>query len=78
MLRPLLQTAAASPAPKAAAARAFSLAYEWIVDGKVVPAAMHDRVPEKYGDREVIVFLHGLLGNAKVGSLSVAFVDLQI
>ena len=41
------------------------LAYEWVVDGKVIPSSkMEDRAVSK--DNEVIVFLHGLLGNAKV------------
>jgi len=37
------------------------LAYEWIVDGKVIPSSKMD----VSNDKEVIVFLHGLLGNAK-------------
>jgi hypothetical protein len=43
------------------------LAYEWIVDGQVVaPSKKIAQVRERYGDPVVIVFLHGLLGNAKV------------
>jgi hypothetical protein len=42
------------------------LAYEWIVDGRVLPAATGKEVKEKYSERGVIVFLHGLLGNRKV------------
>ena len=54
------------------ASRAFSssqnpkLAYEWIVDGKVMSA--QEETNKKYSDRGVIVFLHGLLGNRKVRS----------
>eukprot|EP00571_Detonula_confervacea_P002179 CAMPEP_0172326854 /NCGR_PEP_ID=MMETSP1058-20130122/57824_1 /TAXON_ID=83371 /ORGANISM="Detonula confervacea, Strain CCMP 353" /LENGTH=347 /DNA_ID=CAMNT_0013043745 /DNA_START=203 /DNA_END=1246 /DNA_ORIENTATION=- len=40
------------------------LAYEWIVDGTVIPQSkIMDH--EIDNDKEVIVFLHGLLGNAK-------------
>lgn len=54
----------------AGSTRAFSaqsqpkLAYEWIVDGKLIPQSKVD--VEEVGDKEVILFLHGLLGNAKV------------
>ncbi|EED86951.1 predicted protein [Thalassiosira pseudonana CCMP1335] len=53
----------------AGSTRAFSaqsqpkLAYEWIVDGKLIPQSKVD--VEEVGDKEVILFLHGLLGNAK-------------
>lgn len=47
------------------------LAYEWIVDGKVIPSSKGDDgiIQQQHlidNDKEVIVFLHGLLGNAKV------------
>ena len=42
------------------------LSYEWVVDGRVLTAAENDNVNEKYRDRDVVVFLHGLLGNGKV------------
>lgn len=42
------------------------MAYEWIVDGRVVPAkTIDDHGSIVDDDKEVIVFLHGLLGNAK-------------
>lgn len=41
------------------------LAYEWIVDGKVIPSSNMEDIAVS-SDNEVIVFLHGLLGNAKV------------
>ena len=44
------------------------LAYEWVIDGKVIPATENYAVCNMLGDREVIVFLHGLLGNGKVSS----------
>jgi hypothetical protein len=45
------------------------LAYVWIVDGQVVvPSDRNAEIHERYGDREVIVFLHGLLGNSKVST----------
>ena len=49
------------------------LAYEWIVDGQVVvPSDQRNaEVHERYDDREVIVFLHGLLGDDKVRPLLV-------
>ena len=57
----------------ASAVRRFSsqhhrpkLAYEWIVDGKVIPASKSLEHGAS-GEKDVIVFLHGLLGNAKVG-----------
>ncbi|KAL9187573.1 hypothetical protein ACHAXT_001676 [Thalassiosira profunda] len=40
------------------------LAHEWVVGGKVVPSAQMDERAVSQ-DNEVIVFLHGLLGNAK-------------
>ncbi|KAL3771540.1 hypothetical protein ACHAWU_003715 [Discostella pseudostelligera] len=43
------------------------LAHEWIVDGKVIstPSSLSSRDGHNHKEREVIVFLHGLLGNAK-------------
>eukprot|EP00581_Thalassiosira_minuscula_P013579 CAMPEP_0183723094 /NCGR_PEP_ID=MMETSP0737-20130205/14813_1 /TAXON_ID=385413 /ORGANISM="Thalassiosira miniscula, Strain CCMP1093" /LENGTH=357 /DNA_ID=CAMNT_0025953345 /DNA_START=246 /DNA_END=1319 /DNA_ORIENTATION=- len=41
------------------------LAYEWIVDGKVVPQSKMEGVTAGEDGKEIIVFLHGLLGNAK-------------
>lgn len=62
------------------------LAYEWIVDGKVVPPSSsadddHRDIlvppPPPWGGggekKEVIVFLHGLLGNAKVSTFTRSF-----
>ena len=47
------------------------LAYEWIVNGKVIPQSQEvkdDAIASSVHEdgKEVIVFLHGLLGNAKV------------
>ncbi|KAL7488329.1 hypothetical protein ACHAW6_013900 [Cyclotella cf. meneghiniana] len=44
-----------------------SLSHEWIVDGRLLPSdgKTDDAVRDELGDREVVVFLHGLLGNAK-------------
>ena len=42
----------------------LKLAYEWIVDGKILSES--NEANEKYADRQVVVFLHGLLGNNKV------------
>ena len=46
------------------------LAYEWIVNGKVIPQSQvkDDNIATSVHEdgKEVILFLHGLLGNAKV------------
>mmetsp|Transcript_33134 Transcript_33134/g.61104 ORF Transcript_33134/g.61104 Transcript_33134/m.61104 type:complete len:185 (-) Transcript_33134:1343-1897(-) len=50
------------------------LAHEWIVDGNVVPQSKMegDGIMNDDG-KEVIVFLHGLLGNAKVCDYLLSF-----
>lgn len=47
-----------------------SLAFEWIVEGRVLTVAENVEVNDKYGDRDTVVFLHGLLGNGKVRYLN--------
>ncbi|KAL3789100.1 hypothetical protein HJC23_008562 [Cyclotella cryptica] len=58
-------TTTASRRAISSATQDAKLSYEWLVDGQVVPSDRNHEVHERYADREVIVFLHGLLGNAK-------------
>ena len=67
MLRPSsfnLYPTSASRALSTSSSTKLKLAYEWIVDGKVLSDS--NEANEKYADRQVVVFLHGLLGNNKV------------